>query len=181
MAGAGQGWRGLLGQRAVSVPDVFVSVGSMMPFDRLVRTMDDWAAANPDLSVLIQIGRGKYEPRHARFVRLMPVGEYRVMVAGARLFVAHAGMGSIISAIDAGKPLLMLPRLHAEGEHNNDHQLATAANIGNRPGLHVAADAADLKARASALLATGGAPPAPIGKLAPRAFTDRIRAFIEAA
>ena len=75
------------------------------------------------------------------------------MVAGARLFVAHAGMGSIIAAIDAGKPLLMLPRLHAEGEHNNDHQLATAANIGNRPGLHVAADAEDLKTRASAMLA----------------------------
>jgi UDP-N-acetylglucosamine transferase subunit ALG13 len=162
------------------IPDVFVSVGSMMPFDRLVRTMDDWAAANPGLSVCIQIGRGKYEPQHARFVRLMPVGDYRALVAGARLFVAHAGMGSIISAIDAGKPLLMLPRLHAEGEHNNDHQLATAANIGNRPGLHVAADAEDLKARASALLAEGGAAPAPIGKLAPAGFTDRIRAFIEA-
>lgn len=152
----------------------------MMPFDRLVRAMDEWAAANPGLSVLIQIGRGKFEPAHARFVRLMPVGEYRDMVAGARLFVAHAGMGSIITAIEAGKPLLMLPRLHAEGEHNNDHQLATATNIGNRTGLHVATDVADLKARASAMLAEGGAVPAAIGKLAPAAFTNRIRAFIEA-
>lgn len=166
---------------APAAPDVFVSVGSMMPFDRLVRAMDEWAAANPGLSVLIQIGRGKYEPRHAGFVRLMPVGDYRALVAGSRLFVAHAGMGSIISAIEAGKPLLMLPRLHAEGEHNNDHQLATAANIGNRPGLYVAADADDLKARAAALMATSGTVPAPIGKLAPAAFTDRIRAFIEAA
>jgi UDP-N-acetylglucosamine transferase subunit ALG13 len=163
------------------VPDVFVSVGSMMPFDRLVRAMDEWAAANPEVSVLIQIGRGKYEPRHARFVQLMPVGEYREMVAGALLFVAHAGMGSIIAAIEAGRPLLMLPRLHAEGEHNNDHQLATAANIGNRPGLHVATSAEDLQARASAMLASAAAVPAPIGKLAPAAFTDRIRAFIEAA
>jgi UDP-N-acetylglucosamine transferase subunit ALG13 len=162
-------------------PQVFVSVGSMMPFDRLVRAMDDWAAANPAIPVLIQIGRGKYEPQHARFVRLMPVGEYRDMVAGARLFVAHAGMGSIITAIQAGRPLLMLPRLHAEGEHNNDHQLATAANIGNRPGLYVAGDADDLKVRASAMLADGGTVPAPIGKLAPPEFTDRIRAFIEAS
>jgi hypothetical protein len=30
------------------------------------------------------------------------------------------------------------------------------------------------------MLSDGGAPPAPIGKLAPPAFTDRIRAFIEA-
>lgn len=153
----------------------------MMPFDRLVRAMDDWAAANPDVPVEIQIGRGKYEPRHARFVRLMPVDEYRQRVAQARLFVAHAGMGSIISAIEAGKPLLMLPRLQGQGEHNTDHQLATATSIGARPGLHVARDVDDLQARATALLADSGTAPAPISKLADKGFTDRIRAFIEAA
>jgi UDP-N-acetylglucosamine transferase subunit ALG13 len=177
MARAGRGWRGALGQRAVSV---FVSVGSMMPFDRLVRAMDEWAAAHPEVPVLIQIGRGAYEPRHARFVRLMPVSDYRAAVDGARLFVAHAGMGSIISAIEAGKPLLMLARSQALGEHNTEHQRATAASIGARPGLHVAADADDLKARASALLADSGAPPAPISPHADKSFTDRIRAFIEA-
>ncbi|MEY3267666.1 MAG: hypothetical protein RL480_426 [Pseudomonadota bacterium] len=159
---------------------VFVSVGSMMPFDRLVQAMDEWAAAHPDVPVEIQIGRGKYEPRHAAFVRLMPVADYRQRVAAARLFIAHAGMGSIISAIEAGKPLLMLPRLMAQGEHNTDHQLATAASIGARPGLHVAADIADLQARATALLADSGAPPAPISKFADAGFTVRIRAFIDA-
>jgi UDP-N-acetylglucosamine transferase subunit ALG13 len=159
---------------------VFVSVGSMMPFDRLVQAMDEWAAAHPQVPVEIQIGRGRYEPRHAAFVRLLPVADYRRRVAAARLFVAHAGMGSIIAAIEAGKPLLMLPRLQAQGEHNTDHQLATAASIGSRPGLHVAADAADLMARASALLTDAGAPPAPIARFADPGFTTRIRAFIEA-
>ena len=178
MAGAGGGRRRALGQRVVS--GVFVSVGSMMPFDRLVKAMDEWAAAHPEVAVEIQIGRGKYEPRHARFVRLMPVAAYRQRVAEARLFVAHAGMGSIIAAIEAGKPLLMLPRLQAQGEHNTDHQLATAANIGSRPGLHVAVDVADLKARATALLADSGVAPAAISRFAETGFTDRIRAFIEA-
>ena len=165
----------------IAVPGgVFVSVGSMMPFDRLVHAMDEWAAAHPDVPVEIQIGRGKYEPRHARSVRLVPVADYREKVAAARLFVAHAGMGSIIAAIEAGKPLLMLPRLRAEGEHNTDHQLATAASIGARPGLHVATDAGDLQRRVTALLADAGAPPAPIASLADQGFTDRIRAFIEA-
>ncbi|MFZ4108872.1 MAG: glycosyltransferase [Polymorphobacter sp.] len=160
---------------------MFVSVGSMMPFDRLVQAMDEWAAAHPDVPVEIQIGRGKYEPRHAAFVRLMPVADYRQRVAAARLFIAHAGMGSIISAIEAGKPLLMLPRLMAQGEHNTDHQLATAASIGARPGLHVAADIADLQARATALLADSGAPPAPIAKLADSGLTACIRGFIDAS
>ena len=159
---------------------VFVSVGSMMPFDRLTQAMDEWAAANPGIPVEIQIGRGKYEPRHARFVRMMPVAEYRERVVAAQLIVAHAGMGSIISAIEAGKPLLMMPRLQAQGEHNTDHQLATAASIGVRPGLHVAIDAADLKARATALLTDAGTAPAPISRFADPGFTDRIRAFIEA-
>jgi len=159
---------------------VFVSVGSMMPFDRLVQAMDEWAAAHPQVPVEIQIGRGRYEPRHAGFVRLMPVDQYRRRVADARLFVAHAGMGSIISAIEAGKPLLMLPRRQARGEHNTDHQMATAASIGARPGLHVATDANDLKAQVSALISDAGAPPAPISRFADAALTMRIRAFIEA-
>ena len=153
----------------------------MMPFERLVEAMDRFAASRPDLDVLIQIGRGRTEPVHARFVRLMPPADYRAMVAGCRLFVAHAGMGSIIAAIEAGKPLLMLPRRQALGEHNTEHQLATAQNIGNRPGLHVAADEADLLARAGTLLADGGTPPAPIDRFAAPALTSRIRTFIEQA
>ncbi len=160
---------------------VFVSVGTMMPFDRLVRAMDEWAAANPDVPVEIQIGSGKYEPVHAKFARMVSAADYRQRVADARLFVAHAGIGSILSAIQAGKPLLMLPRLRAMGEHNTDHQLATAKDLGARPGLHVAADAADLQHRVSAMLADRAAPPAPIPRFADRAFTDRIRAFIDAA
>jgi UDP-N-acetylglucosamine transferase subunit ALG13 len=150
----------------------------MMPFDRLVQAMDAWAAANPAVPVEIQIGKGAYEPVHAKWVRKLPVDQYRGKVAGCALFVAHCGMGSIITAIEQGKPLLMLPRLQALGEHNTDHQLATAVHVGSRPGLHVAADAQDLQARASALLGNSGAPPAPIDRWADPALTSKIRAFI---
>uniref|UniRef100_UPI001969BEBF hypothetical protein n=1 Tax=Sandarakinorhabdus rubra TaxID=2672568 RepID=UPI001969BEBF len=61
------------------------------------------------------------------------------------------------------------------------HQLATARHVGSRPGLHVAADEADLMARATALLADSGTAPAPIARHADPAFTSRIRSFIEAA
>lgn len=167
-----------MGQRAVSV---FVSVGSMMAFDRLVRAMDDWAAAHPETPVEIQIGKGVYEPRHAHWVRKLALPEYQARVQACALFVAHCGMGSIISAIESGKPILMLPRLAAQGEHNTDHQLATAKHVGTRPGLHIAADVADLHARATALLAETAAAPAPIARFADPGFTARIRAFIEAA
>lgn len=157
---------------------IFVSVGSMMPFDRLVRAVDAWAAAHPATPVLVQIGRGKFEPAHARFVRLMPPAEYTRMVAEAELFVAHAGMGSIISAIEAGKPLLMLPRLQSLGEHNTDHQLATVRNVGDRPGLHHVDSDAELGAAIDRLLAGGSAAPAPIARYASEALLGNVRAFI---
>ena len=157
---------------------IFVSVGSMMPFDRLIRAMDDWAAAHPDTPMLFQIGKGSYEPRHGEFVRLMPVAAYRAALAGAGLFVAHAGMGSIIAAIEAGKPLIMLPRLQRLGEHNTDHQLATAATIGQRDGLHVAASEAALGPAIDALLARGGTTPAPIARFASPELIGHVRAFI---
>jgi UDP-N-acetylglucosamine transferase subunit ALG13 len=174
MATAGDAPGRFLGQRAL----IFVSVGTMMPFDRLVKTADDWAAAHPAQDVLIQIGDGRYVPQHARHVRLLKSAEYRSVVAGAALFVAHAGMGSIITAIQTGKPLLMLPRRHALGEHNNDHQLATVRNVANRPGLHHVEDEAELGAAIDRLLDRAGDAPAPISPHASDGLIDAVRAFI---
>ena len=150
----------------------------MMPFDRLIRAVDAWAAAHPETPVLAQIGRGRYEPVHARFVRLMPPADYAQAVAEAQLFVAHAGMGSIITAIETGKPLLMLPRLQSLGEHNTDHQLATVRNVGNRPGLHHVDSDAELGAAIDGLLATGSAAPTPIEPYASAELLGHVRAFI---
>jgi UDP-N-acetylglucosamine transferase subunit ALG13 len=160
---------------------LFASVGSMFPFDRLVESIDDWAARHPEIPVLIQIGDGKYEPRHAPFVRMMPPATYQACIRGARLFVAHAGMGSIISAIQCGRPLLMLPRLKAKGEHTTDHQLATIANIGRRDGLYVAMSVDEMYAQIDALLATEAAPPAPISPYASDELIGHVRAFIHGA
>lgn len=150
-----------------------------MPFDRLVRATDAWAAAHPDIDVLVQLGNGRHLPSHARHVRLMPPGEYRHLVETAGLFVAHAGMGSIITAIQAGRPLLMLPRRAALGEHNNDHQLATVRNVGNRPGLHHVESEADLGAAIDRLLGDGGEAPAPILPYASPELIAAVRTFIQ--
>lgn len=157
---------------------VFVSVGTMMPFDRLCKAMDEWAAANPDVDVEIQIGKGEYEPGTARWTRLMPVDEYREKIARADVFVGHCGMGSIITAIESGKPLVMLPRRKALGEHNTDHQLATAEHFGTRRGLHVCDDTDALKAKIDALVHGPSDTPEAIAPYADPALTDAIHRFI---
>lgn len=163
---------------APAAPQVFASVGSMFAFDRFVAALDDWAAAHPHIAVLVQIGSGSYEPKAAAFVRMMPPGLYQQRIAQAKLFVAHAGMGSIIAAIQAGKPLLMMPRRLDLGEHTTDHQFATLAKFAGRDGLHTATTVPELHAKIDALLAETGAPPAPIAPFASAELIGRVRAFI---
>jgi UDP-N-acetylglucosamine transferase subunit ALG13 len=47
-------------------------------------------------------------------------------------------MGTIISALETGKPLVVLPRLAALGEHRNDHQVGTATHFSRFSCIRVA-------------------------------------------
>ena len=133
---------------------IFASVGSMLPFDRLVRAVDDWAAANPAHAVFLQIGDGAYRPRHAPFARILSPAEHRRQLAACDLFVAHAGIGSILQAREERKQTLVLPRRHALGEHTTHHQAHTARRLGDLPGLRVATDEDGLHRHMSAMLYT---------------------------
>jgi UDP-N-acetylglucosamine transferase subunit ALG13 len=42
------------------------------------------------------------------------------------IVVAHAGMGSVISALEFGKPIIVMPRRAQFHEAHDDHQVATA-------------------------------------------------------
>jgi UDP-N-acetylglucosamine transferase subunit ALG13 len=147
----------------------------MFPFDRLIRAMDAWAAANP-CETLAQIGDGGFLPRHMPWVRRLERAEFVRTVARAELIVAHAGMGTVITAAEHGKPVVLLPRKGALGEHNNDHQADTAVWLRTRPGIHVADREADLGPCIAAALAGQGAA---IGASAPAEFLARIRAFVQ--
>jgi UDP-N-acetylglucosamine transferase subunit ALG13 len=155
---------------------IFVTIGTMWPFDRLIRAMDALSAADPQAEMLAQIGRGKYEPRHMRWVRIMDRAAYAAAIAEADVVVAHAGVGSVVTAGEHGKPIVVLPRKVALGEHTTEHQLETAAWLQSRPGVFVAAEAADLAGCIAAALAQGGF--APVPSAAPPEFLGRLRGFI---
>ena len=105
---------------------IFVTVGSLYPFDRLVRACDELAAASPDQDWLAQIHEGTYEPEHMEFERYMDKAAFDAAMAGADVVVSHAGMGTINGALALEKPLLVVPRRKAYGEHVNDHQVSGA-------------------------------------------------------
>ena len=102
-----------------------------------------------------------------RWVRSLAARDYARTVAEAELVVAHAGMGTVITAGEHGKPIVLLPRRAAQGEHTNDHQVDTARWLRTRPGIRVADAEADLPAAIAAARAGSGqaslfsAPPPP--------------------
>ena len=61
---------------------IFVTIGSMFPFDRMIRAMDAWAGgAGQGEEVLAQIGDGAFEPRHMTWVRRLDRPDYAAAVA----------------------------------------------------------------------------------------------------
>lgn len=108
---------------------IFVTVGAQMPFDRLVRLVDDWAGENNRKDIVAQIGRTDYRPRNVQGRPFLEPPEFRRYMVDADGIVAHAGVGTILSALELGKPLLVMPRLARLGETRSDHQVATARHF----------------------------------------------------
>ncbi|NML12847.1 hypothetical protein HHL08_22390 [Sphingobium sp. AR-3-1] len=123
-----------------------------MPFDRMVRAVDEWAGENPNEEVFIQIGGGDYLPRHADFDRMVEGADYRARLQASDLFVAHVGMGSILQALELEKQMLLLPRIAAKGEHTTEHQRDTAKRFAGRRGLMIVEHTDALKEKMTHLL-----------------------------
>ncbi|WP_165349640.1 glycosyltransferase [Methylibium sp. Pch-M] len=124
---------------------IFVTIGSMFPFDRLVRAVDRWAGHANYSAVSMQIGAGTYHPKNAKWVRTLPPDEFSNAIRNCDLMVAHLGMGSIISAMQAQKPVILLPRKMQLGEATSDHQLHGMEWLRGRPGVWIAEDESQME------------------------------------
>ncbi|WP_298964410.1 glycosyltransferase [uncultured Methylobacterium sp.] len=123
---------------------IFVTVGVQLPFDRLIKAVDEWAGRNGGVEVVAQAGESGYVPRHLQRKGTLPATEYRALVEKADLIVGHAGMGSIITALELGKQIVVVPRRADLGEHRNDHQKATARYMAAQNLVTVAENEDDL-------------------------------------
>lgn len=134
---------------------IFVTVGTQGGFDRLIRTVDEWASARRMPDVFAQIGPSDYRCEHIRAERFIDPGEFRERVEAATLVIAHAGMGSIITALELGKKILVMPRRADLGEHRNDHQVATAKRFAEQGRIEVAFNEQELATKLDHLELSG--------------------------
>jgi len=161
---------------------IFLTLGTNHPFDRMLKIVDRWCAEHPRETLFGQIYAGEsdgYRPQHFKWVTHLPPEPYHQRMKDARFIVAHAGMGSIITALCLSKPILLFPRRAALNEQRNDHQLATVERWRTVPGVYAALNSEELTAQMDRLAA---APPAdPAQKLGPYAstrLTDALKVAI---
>ena len=156
---------------------IFITVGTQLAFDRMVSAVDRWAASHPDVRAFAQVGPARERPQHIPHDEFLTPARALALMRDASLIVAHAGMGTVLTALELRKPIVIMPRQAALGEHRNEHQMATARWLQGRPGVHVAWDEAgllDLLDRRDAL--PGGEAFSPV---ASGPLVDRLRAVVQ--
>lgn len=118
---------------------IFATVGTQLPFPRLIDCLNN-AARELAEPIVAQTGASIGTWKNLDIRKTLTPEEFTQVFQSARVVVAHAGIGTILSAKDYGKPLVILPRRHELSEHRNNHQLATAAQVKDMPGIYVAWD-----------------------------------------
>lgn len=139
---------------------IFATVGTQLPFDRMIGVIDKWSIKQGVKDCFAQVGKAGSQPANITSAPNLTPLQFAKRIAECKVIVSHAGMGTILTAFAAEKPIIVMPRLAAHGEHRNDHQLATVANLRDRAGIYVADDEvalADLLDQIKDLRAASGA------------------------
>lgn len=157
---------------------IFVTVGEQLPFDRLIRAMDQWAQRTGQ-EVFAQVGHSDFKPYYIQSKPFLDQSEFDQKMEAAQLIVAHAGMGTIISALERGKPLVVMPRKASLGEHRNEHQSATASRFATLGHVWVVDDEQKLDEALAFFLIRGEPDRSRTARIEPSAeLIQAIREFI---
>lgn len=161
-------------------PVIFLTVGTHEPFERLVKAVDEWVQNHKDKKTVFgQITRHGHRPAHFQFTDRLTPAEYQTYFEAADLIISHAGMGTILTALSKGKPIVVMPRRGHLSETRNDHQYTTVKHLGERPGIYVAKDETEFTMVLSqALTNMEDKTRACVPDVAPAAFTSALRTFI---
>lgn len=123
-----------------------VTVGTVLPFDRLVNGV---AALKPENGrpsrVVAQVGEGGVKPAGMEARENLEFEEMTDLLERAKVVFCHAGNGSLMSALQAGCRIVAMPRRADLGEHWDDHQQEILRAFAARGLIEVAEDASDLQ------------------------------------
>lgn len=108
-----------------------VSLGTQetFPFSRMI---DRLVPLLRGAEVLWQVGATDVSAHGIDGRHSVPHDEIQAAVAGADVVIAHSGTGAALTALEAGKTPVLVPRLARFGEHIDNHQLQIGAELARR-------------------------------------------------
>ncbi len=106
---------------------IFVTVGNpTQGFRRLIEAVDRLGGEgffNEEM-VLIQSGNNSdFRPSNCKHEPFLAMEDFEKKVNEAELIISHAGAGTLLHVIQAGKVPIVMPRQKRYGEHVDDHQV----------------------------------------------------------
>jgi UDP-N-acetylglucosamine transferase subunit ALG13 len=119
-------------RREGEIRKVVVTVGTSQRygFRRLIERLH--AILPSEASVLWQTGSTDTDGLGLEASPYLGVEELSAAMSDADLVVAHAGVGSALTALRAGRCPVLVPRRQSHGEHVDDHQWEVAAALSSR-------------------------------------------------
>jgi UDP-N-acetylglucosamine--N-acetylmuramyl-(pentapeptide) pyrophosphoryl-undecaprenol N-acetylglucosamine transferase len=124
-------------QDASHIARAVVTLGTMEDYEFRALVERSLAILPSDAEVLWQVGCTDVSDLPIRSCRQLPAAELHAAIADADVVIAHAGCGSSIDALAAGKQPLLVPRRSAHGENVDDHHALIAKELNDR-GLAIA-------------------------------------------
>ena len=111
---------------------IYVTVGTLRPFTRLIRKMDE-IAADLDEDVIMQTADDQYVPKNCSlFFKFCRIDEQYSFINDARIVVAHAGVGTVRTLANLRKRAIFVVRQREYEEVVNDHQIEFARGLERR-------------------------------------------------
>ena len=110
---------------------IFITVGSQLTFDRLLKAVDkEIEKGNIKDQVIVQGGKTKHKSKYMTIIKYLDLDEFENYIKNADLIISHGGVGSIIDALKYNKTVIATPRLKKYKEALNDHQIQIIENFG---------------------------------------------------
>ena len=125
-------------------PVVFVVTGTQAPFDRLLSIIDTWASKQVKYTVIAQMANSEINFKNMTCFDYLEPDVFNEYFNHADVIIGHAGIGTIITALENEKKLVVFPRLVKYNEHRNDHQYHTAFGFEKLGLINVAYNEKDL-------------------------------------
>ena len=124
---------------------IFVTLGTQkFQMNRLVKAADELALVLSE-DIYIQKGHSDYVPKNCAYADFMDADEYNKKIAECSILITHAGVGTIITGINCGKPIIVVPRKNRYAEHVDDHQSQIAKAFSSKGCVLCCEEVSELK------------------------------------